>query len=57
MSKSQFIKRAVFFNGKLSKSRGEITDKGSINQMTFILNRRALVDKLYFSKSKKIIEI
>ena len=57
MSKSQFIKRAVFFNGKLSKSAGEITDKGSINQMAFILNRRTLVNKLYFSKSKNIMDI
>ena len=57
ISKSQFIKRVVFFNGKLSKSKGEITDKGSINQMAFILNRRVLVKKLYNGKSKKIMEI
>ena len=57
ISKSQFIKRAVFFNGKLSKSKGEITDKGSINQMTFILNRRVLVRKLYKVESKNIMEI
>ena len=36
-SKSQYIKRVIFFSHKLSRSKGEITDKGSINQMAFIL--------------------
>ena len=49
-SNSQYLKRAIFFSHKLSRSKGEITDKGSINQMAFILNRNSLVKKLYANK-------
>ena len=56
-SKSQYIKRVIFFSQKLSRSKGEITDKGSINQMAFILNRNSLVKKLYANKLKNVINI
>ena len=56
-SKSQYIKKAVFFKETLSKSKGEITDKGSINQMKFILNRDQLVKKLFLTQLKEIISI
>ena len=56
-SKSQYIKRVIFFSHKLSRSKGEITDKGSINQMAFILNRNSLVKKLYANKLKNVINI
>ena len=56
-SKSQYIKKVVFFSGSLSKSKGEITDKGSINQIKFILNRNQLVKKLFLNQLKEIISI
>ena len=56
-SKSQYIKKAVFFKETLSKSKGEITDKGSINQMKFILNRDQLVKKLFLNQLKETISI
>ena len=56
-SKSQYIKRVIFFSHKLSRSKGEITDKGSINQMAFILNRNSFVKKLYANKLKNVINI
>jgi feruloyl-CoA synthase len=38
--------------------RGEITDKGSVNQKAVIANRQDLVDKLYSGKIQdSIIEV
>ena len=56
-SKSQYIKKVVFFRDVLSKAKGEITDKGSINQIKFILNRDQLVKKLFMNQLKEIISI
>ncbi len=41
------IKRAVFADFTLSIDKGEITDKGSINQRMILANRVEYVDKLY----------
>ena len=56
-SKSQYIKKVVFFRDNLSKSKGEITDKGSINQIKFILNRDQLVKSFFMNQLKEIISI
>jgi feruloyl-CoA synthase len=56
-SKSQYIKKVVFFRDSLSKSKGEITDKGSINQIKFILNRDQLVKSFFMNQLKEIISI
>ena len=41
------VKRAIFADFTLSIDKGEITDKGSINQRMILANRAAYVDKLY----------
>lgn len=41
------ITRAVLFDGPLSIDRGEVTDKGSINQRAVIEHRAALIDTIY----------
>ena len=56
-SKSQYVKRVVLFKGRLSKVKGEITQKGSINQIAFILNRKGLVKELQRGLSNEFIEI
>ena len=56
-SKSQYIKKVVFFRDNLSKSKGEITDKGSINQIKFILNRDQLVKSFFMNQLKEIISV
>ena len=41
------VRRAVFADFELSIDKGEITDKGSINQRSFLKHRSDLVDKIY----------
>jgi len=41
------IKRALFADFELSIDKGEITDKGSINQRAILSHRKAIVDKIY----------
>lgn len=53
---STLIKRVIFADFELSKEKGEITDKGSINQQMIRNNKASFVDKLYESKvSQKVI--
>lgn len=44
---STLIKRAVFADFQLSMDKGEITDKGSINQRQVLANHPDLVEKIY----------
>ena len=44
---STLIKRAVFADFALSIDKGEITDKGSINQRMILANRAAVADMIY----------
>jgi feruloyl-CoA synthase len=44
---STLIKRAVFADFQLSMDKGEITDKGSINQRQVLANHPELVEKIY----------
>jgi feruloyl-CoA synthase len=46
---SSLIKRAVFADFNLNIDKGEITDKGSINQRMIIQNHPELVQKIYSS--------
>jgi feruloyl-CoA synthase len=46
---SNRITRAVLIDGPLSIDRGEVTDKGSINQRAVLEHRKALIDTLYSS--------
>src|SRR5215218_6683116 len=41
------IKRAILFDTPLSIDRGEVTDKGSINQRAVIEHRSALIEMIY----------
>ena len=41
------IKRAVLLDAPLSIDRGEVTDKGSINQRAVIEHRSALIEMIY----------
>lgn len=43
------IARAILLDTPLSIDRGEVTDKGSINQRTVLEHRAALIDDLYAS--------
>jgi feruloyl-CoA synthase len=43
------ISRAILFDAPLSIDRGEVTDKGSINQRAVLEHRKALVEALYSS--------
>jgi len=44
---SNRITRAILFDAALSIDRGEVTDKGSINQRAVLEHRRDLVEELY----------
>ena len=44
---STLIKRAVFADFQLSMDKGEITDKGSINQRQVLANHQDLVERIY----------
>ena len=41
------INRAILLDAPLSIDRGEVTDKGSINQRAVLEHRKALIDELY----------
>ena len=41
------ITRAVLLDAPLSINRGEVTDKGSINQRAVLEHRSALIETLY----------
>ena len=41
------IVRAVLLDTPLSIDRGEVTDKGSINQRAVLDNRNALIEEIY----------
>jgi feruloyl-CoA synthase len=43
------IVRAVLLDTPLSIDRGEVTDKGSINQRAVLENRGALIEQIYSS--------
>jgi feruloyl-CoA synthase len=47
---STLIKRAIFADFTLSIDKGEITDKGSINQRAILAHRIEYVEKLYEKK-------
>lgn len=44
---STLIRKAIFADFELSIDKGEITDKGSINQRMILVNRSTYVDKIY----------
>jgi feruloyl-CoA synthase len=55
---SSLVKRAVFADFALSIDKGEITDKGSINQKMIIQNHPELIEKLYtVEKSDDVFEV
>lgn len=49
------VTRAVFLDGEPSFDRGEITDKGSINQRAVLRHRAALVEALYEGDPRVIL--
>ena len=55
---ASLIKRALFANFNLSIDKGEITDKGSVNQRSVIQNYPEAVEKIYSTLlNDDIIEI
>lgn len=44
---STLIRRAVFADFALSMDKGEITDKGSINQRRILANHAEVVERIY----------
>jgi feruloyl-CoA synthase len=55
---SNRITRAILFDAPLSIDRGEVTDKGSINQRAVLEHRRELIEALYMpSPSPRVIAI
>jgi feruloyl-CoA synthase len=55
---ASLVKRAVLADLTLSIDRGEITDKGSINQKMIIKNHPELIEKLYSTKKgDDVIEV
>jgi len=55
---STLIKRAILSNFNLSIDKGEITDKGSINQRMVIQNHPDVVEEIYAEiTGSKIIEV
>jgi feruloyl-CoA synthase len=52
---STLIKRAVFANFTLSIDKGEITDKGSINQRQILANRLEYVEMIYENELLKCV--
>ena len=52
------INRALLLAEPPSLDKGEMTDKGSINQRAVLTNRAALVDELYaLPVSSRVIEV
>jgi feruloyl-CoA synthase len=57
-STSTRVARAILMAEPPSMDKGEMTDKGSINQRAVLKNRSALVDELYASPvSSRIIQV
>jgi feruloyl-CoA synthase len=55
---SNFVRRAVFADFELSMDKGEITDKGTINQRIVLQNHQDLVEQLYSDpKFQDVIEV
>jgi len=55
---ASLVRRAVFADFTLSIDKGEMTDKGSINQRMIIQNHPELINKLYaVEKSDDVCEI
>jgi feruloyl-CoA synthase len=55
---STLIKRALFADFNLSIDKGEITDKGSINQRQILANRKEYVEMIYAKRlQKEVLEI
>jgi len=52
---STYVKKAIFADFELSLDKGEITDKGSINQRAILRNRPELLDLLYNDISNESI--
>ena len=52
---STFISRAIIADFVLSIDKGEVTDKGSINQRAFLKNRNELEDMIYDEIPSKLI--
>lgn len=52
---SFLIKRAVFADFNLNIDKGEITDKGSVNQRMIIKNYPKLIEKLYAAEMEETI--
>jgi feruloyl-CoA synthase len=50
---STLIKRAMITDFSLSLDKGEITDKGTINQRTILDNHPEAVEKMYLQKVQK----
>ena len=49
------ITRAVLFDTPLSIDRGEVTDKGSINQRAVLTHRAADVARMYAGQDRDVI--
>lgn len=49
---STCIRKAVIADFELDMDKGEVTDKGSINQRTVLKNRKSLVDSLYATQTE-----
>ena len=47
------ITRAVLIDTPLSIDRGEVTDKGSINQRAVLEHRAALIDEIYSPRRRR----
>ena len=55
---ASLVKRAVFADFFLSIDKGEITDKGSINQRMIIQNHPELIEKLYAAeRGAEVVEV
>ena len=53
---STLVRRVILLDGPLSMSRGEITDKGSVNQRAVLRTHAALVEEIY-AGSPRVIAI
>ena len=51
---STLIRRIILFSGALSIDRGEVTDKGSLNQRAVIANHPDLVEEIYAGSPRVI---
>ena len=51
---STLVRRIVLFGGTLSMDKGEVTDKGSLNQRAVIANHPELVEEIYAGSPRVI---